>query len=266
MVPGVIRTDLSVALMKNVMRKLFSVIPLTVLAASIVTAGVTKLWWVVLMGFAAAMIIAVQNALAESDEMPQSPSQVPHDLGILESHKRKRFQALLEKQRKILQALEDLEESPFLDSKDVAARVEGLIDSYYQLLIKLQDIGAFLDRKTAGKVRRSVKILKHRIDNCTDQVTRDNLNLALRNKMDELNRIQELQRHGERIDSQLVTVATALNSIHTAIVQIKVSPETSGAHPREITERINELLADVDVSEKVMREINQLSRGTPVEL
>ncbi|MFH1114459.1 MAG: hypothetical protein V1792_11105 [Pseudomonadota bacterium] len=247
------------------MHKLFSVIPLTVLAASVVTAGVTKLWWVMLMGAAAAMIIAVQSALAESDEVLQAPSRVPRDLGILESHKKKRFQALLEIRRKILQALEDLEDSPFLDSKDVAERVEGLIESYYRLLIKLQDIGSFLDGKAVENAQRSVKILKNRMENSSDEVTRDNLALALRNKMDELNRIQELQMYGERIDSQLVTVATALNSIHTAIVQIKISPETSGGHTREITERMNGLLADVDVSEKVMRELNQLTRGTPIE-
>ncbi len=251
--------------MKNVIRKLFSLVPLTVLAASVLTAGVTRLWWVVLMGLAAAMIIAVQNALAEDEEIPQPTSPVLHDLSRLGSRARKRFQALLDKKRKILQALEGLEESPFLDSEDVAARVEELIESYYHLLIKLQDISAFLDQKTVGKVHRSAKTLKHRIDQCNDPVTRENLKLALHNKTDELNRIHELQRYGDRIDSQLVSVATALNSIYTAIVQIKVSPETSGGNAQEVTDRISELLLDVDISEKVIREINHLSRGTPVE-
>jgi cell division protein ZapA (FtsZ GTPase activity inhibitor) len=251
--------------MKNVLRKLFSLIPVTVMAASVLTAAVTQVWWVVLMGLVAAIIIAAQSALSEEEEIPQSTAPVSRDLSKLGSRSRKRFQALLEKKRKILQALEGMEESPFLDSKSIAERVEDLIENYYQLLMKLQDISAFLDGKTVTKIHRSVKTLEHRIDQCNDQVTRENLKLALHNKTDELKRIHELQRYGERIDSQLVSVATALNSIYSAIVQIKYSPDTAGSNAQEVKDRISELLLDVDISEKVIREINHLSRGTRIE-
>jgi chaperonin cofactor prefoldin len=251
--------------MKSLARKFFSLIPLTVLAASGITAGVTHFWWVVPIGFLAASIIAIHSALAGAETITPLTGKIHHDMSQFTSGSKKRFRTLLKKKQQILDTLNDLGDSPLLPVDDMAERVNSLVESYYQLLIKLHTILPFIDEKAVDRVRRSVAMLKKQVDQSTDDVTKENLSLALRNKSDELNRLTELQKHAKRIDSQLVTVGTGLNSIHAAIVQIKVSPESSGAPAQEVKQRIGELLLDVDISERVVRELNQVSLEPPVE-
>ena len=251
--------------MKSLVRKFFSLIPLTVLAASGVTAGVTQFWWVVPLGFLAASTIAIHSALADAESIPPFTGEAHHDMSQFTSGSRRRFHALLKKKQQILDTLKDLGDSPLLPVDDMAERVNSLVESYYQLLIKLHTILPFVDGKAVDRVKRSVTMLKKQVSQCTDEVTRENFSMALRNKTDELNRLMELEKHSKRIDSQLVTVGTGLNSIHAAILQIKVSPESSGAPAQEIKDRIGQLLLDVDISERVVRELNQVSLDPPVE-
>jgi hypothetical protein len=225
------------------------------LAASAVTSWISGQWWIVALGVLAGVVIAVQSAMGEKEDLASQAVEPAYDLSLLDPALRKRFNALLEKKQEISVALGDLKDSPYLSCDDIEFRVQDLVDSYYDLILKLEKIRPFIQRKSMAEAKKSVAGLKKRLKEPGDEVTRENLTMALENKTDQLNRLLEMQSYSRRINSQLINLVSALNNIYLRIVQLRVSPNSSIDHTSEITDRINELILDVDISEKVAREI-----------
>ena len=180
---------------------------------------------------------------------------------LLDPGLKKRFQALLKKRDQILQVLDELKDSPVLDLPQMRSQVNDLVDSYYNLVLKLERLKPFVDKKAISSLKQSIGQLQAHIRSCSDAETRENLKMALENKTDELHGLLELRKHHQRIDSQLLNVVSSFNSMYTAILQIQLSPETSGRPAREIHDTISDLREDVDISERVVEELNSISRA-----
>lgn len=247
--------------MRRYLRHFFSLIPMTVLAASVITTYFTRLWWLVPLGLLASGITTLLAARAERDQALLDAGEPEYDLARLTPRLRKRFQALLLKRHEILQALEELEDSPFLRCDEVAAKTTELVDSFYELLVKLDKLSPLLTTGSLAKARSAVEDLKVRVDNAQDHVTRENLRMALDNKTDELNRLSELRTYQKRIASQLANLVSALGTIHLRIVQLGLTSDTSMDHTPEITDNISDLIVEVEISEKVARELDRITIG-----
>jgi uncharacterized protein len=247
--------------MREYLHKLFSLIPLSALAAGVITAFITGLWWISLLGLAAAAIISFQRVAAELDTagpLTEEPSQPDYDLTRINVRMRSRFRALVEKKDQILAALGDVTNTVALEAEQTAVRVKSLVGAYYELLVKLERIRPFITREAINSTKASIKDLAGQVENCADEVTRENLAMALKNEKDELDRLLDLQKHKKRIESQLVNVVSALNSVHVRIVGLSISPEDYASSSGEIADRIDELLSEVEISEKVNREIQHV--------
>ena len=250
--------------MKRYLRSLLSIVPLTVLTASAVTAAFTGLPWIVALGVLGSGIITWQSARADKAEIIAGKRRPAYDLSKLDPERTKKFGAVLNKRREILEALDEIKDSPFLESDEIAERVENLVESYYDLLVKLARIKPFLSRNAITLARRSQSELKKRIARTSDEVTRRNLAMALRSKTDELDRLYGLKQYRKRLHSQLTNLVAALDGIYVRIVQFGLSAEEPDYAMKELSGRINDLIVDVEISEKVARELRQVSEGTHV--
>jgi methyl-accepting chemotaxis protein len=250
--------------MKRYIRSFLSIVPLSVLTASAVTAALTGLPWIVGLGFLGSGIIMWKSLRADKTEIIAGKRRPAYDVSKLDSERTKKFGAVLKKRREILEALDEIKDSPFLESDKIAERVENLVEGYYDLLVKLARIKPFLSRKAITLARRSESELKKRIARTSDEVTRRNLTMALRSKTDELHRLYSLKQYRKRLHSQLTNLLAALNSIYVRIVQFGLSAEESDYAMEELSGRINDLIVDVEISEKVARELKQVSEGTHV--
>lgn len=242
------------------LRKLFSLIPMTVLVASAIAAWFTEYWWLILPGILVSVGIACRSLDEPNENLPEEVTVKTYDVKLLNPVLQERFRSLLKKRDQILQGLDELKDSPFLDLSQVATQVNELADSYYSLVLKLEKLKPFVDKKAIEEAKEYIALLNSRIKTCSDAETRENLTMAQQHKTDELNRLLELQKHHQRIDSQLLNVVSSFNSIYTAIVQIQLSPETSGRPAREIRETVGGLVRDIEISEKVVQELNTTAR------
>lgn len=240
-------------------RKLFTPIPLTTLAASGMTLWATGIWWILPLGVLAAGIITVQSAHSEDTESLPGEDRSLYDLTLLNHELRVQFRSLLEEKEKILNELKGKKDDAFfLNSEEISNRVDSLVSSYYDHLLKLEKIRPFIDERAIGALRKSIEDLKRETQKCTDEVTLQNLSLALNNKTDQMNRLTELVKYRDRVESQLVNLVSALNSLYVRIVHIGLSPDLDPT--QEVRKSIDNLLLDVEVAEKTTREFHQIIR------
>lgn len=232
------------------------------LFASLVTLWVTGIWWIVPLGVLAAAIIAAQSVLSESQDKPGALDDDAFLLAGLHSEHREKFLAVLEQKRKILDELKESEEGAFLNAKEISARVEELVGSYYDLLQKLEKVRPFIDHAAMASLDNSIEALKVQIQGCSDDLTGENLSLALKSKADHRHTLTELSNYRSRVESQLVNLAATLNSLYVRIVQIRVSPDSSLDPTSEIKERIKDMMVDVDISEKLTKEYQRIFTET----
>lgn len=231
---------------------------MTALAASALTAGFTGWWWIVLLGVVAAGIIAAQSAVSEAQSEGEIPSDTEYDINQLDPSLHKSFQELLETRNRIVATLEELRDHPLLEPDTIADRVNFLVNRYYDLLLKLKKIKPFISEKAIGTAKEAIARLEAQAATSSDEVTKENLAMALRNKTDELHRLMELQTYRKRIESQLENVVSALNSLHLRIVHVSVTPGAELQEVQEVNESITKLITDMDISERVNQEFQRI--------
>jgi len=244
--------------MANFLRKLLTPFPLLTIAASMVTLWITGIWWIVLLGLLAAGIITVQSALSEGQDAIDAPESGSFELAPLHPQMRVKFRSILEEKERIMKELHECSEDTFLKPEEISIRVNELVDSYYDLLLKIEKIRPFIDERAVSAVNESIEELKAQIGSCSDDVTRENLALALKSKTDQLGSLKELTKYKDRVESQLINLLSTLNSLYVRIVQLKISPDSSVDPTSEIKESINSMLLDVQISEKITREYHRI--------
>jgi len=202
--------------------------------------------------------MAIQSLLSEREEAQDQDTDFSYDLTPLDAELRTRFSSILDERKRILEELKERSTGSFLSSDEISSRVNELVGGYYDLLLKLEKIRPFIDQPSTTALEKSIEDLKIQVDRSSDEVTRENLSLALKNKTDQMRSLQELARYEERVNSQLETLVSALNSLYVRIVQIKISPDSSLDPTSEIKESINKMLMDVEISEKVTQEYHRI--------
>jgi hypothetical protein len=250
-------------LMKSFFRHLFSVITLSALAASIVISELTGMWWVFELGVLAAVILAWLNSMNETSDEAGPVQEKEYTLDDLNPKLRNDFQALLAKQQQILKILDELKDNPTLASVEISARINTLVDSYFALLRRLEKIRPFITKDAVQEARNAMELLNVQVEKCSDDVTRENLAMALENKKDELQRLVELRKHKARIESQLVNLLSAFNSLYLRMLQVSLNPSNIDESNSEINDKINELLEDLDISENVAQELQAIVEVRP---
>ena len=245
--------------MSRYLRKLMTPLPLITMAISAATFWMTRVWWIMPLGFVAAAIIAAQSLLAEREGLPEAEHEgVGYDLTVLHPEMRESFRLILAEKEKILKELREEKDDTSLNGRELASRVSEQVDSYYELLVKLEKIRPFIGHETMAALKRSIEDLEKQIEKCSDDVTRENLSQALKSKTDQMNRLTELTRYRSRVESQLQNLLATLNGLYVRIVQMRLSPDTSVDPTGEIKESINNMLLDVGISEKVSREYQRI--------
>ena len=74
------------------------------------------------------------------------------------------LRTLLEERDKILREIEECGESTFLDGAEIGSRVKGLVNSYYDLLMKLEHLRPALDQRRTAEIEHSITDLKKQVD------------------------------------------------------------------------------------------------------
>jgi hypothetical protein len=241
------------------LRKLLTPLPLITMAVSAVTFWMTRVWWIMPLGCVAAGIIAAQSLLAERQgTTEEEDGGVGYDLAVLHPEMRESFRLILAEKEKILNELKEDKGDACLNGRELASRVSEQVESYYDLLVKLEKIRPFIGHDSMAAMKRSIEDLERQIDKCSDDVTRENLTQALKSKTDQMNRLTELTRYRSRVESQLENLLATLNGLYLRIVQMRLSPDTSIDPTGEIKESINNMLLDVGISEKVSREYQRI--------
>lgn len=250
--------------MMRYIRRLFAPLPLIVLISSAVTISITGIWWIIPLGLLAAGIIALQGLPSDTPPGSAGDDPAPYDLSSLHYDLRAKFGSILEEREKISKELEESPENTFLNADEISSRLNEIVDRYYHLLLKLEKIRPFIDQSVMTAAKKSMDELKARIERCSDDVTHENLTLALKNKADQMNSLAELARFRDRVESQLVNLIATMNSLHIRIVQVKLSPDSSLDPTAEIKESINNILLNIEFSENASREFHRfLAGGAP---
>ncbi|MCG3192763.1 MAG: hypothetical protein DIJKHBIC_02010 [Thermoanaerobaculia bacterium] len=236
-------------------KALFRPIPLVVVAASGLTVFATGLWWLLPMGLAAGGIIAALSAGGHESAAPLPP---PDELAGCTPEQRARLKPLLEEKARILSELVKRELETALDQEDVAGKVEAVVRTYKELLTRLEELKPVLEEKSSPALRRSIEDLERQIERSTDPIARESLTLALQHKKDEEARISELSRHRERVEAQLLSLASALTNLRVRLVQGRVSRDGSQEPATGIKESLEGLFHEVEVADRTSRELDQL--------
>jgi len=244
--------------MSRYLRKLLTPIPLMTILTSGVTFWVTGVWWIVLLGIAAAAITTMQSVAEESRRGESEEDQAPYALSALDPELREKFRLILKERQRLLLQLYEKENHAFFNPEEIATRIHELVDSYYDLLLKLEKVRPFIEERAMTELNGSIEELKGEIDRCRDAVARENLTLALKSKINQQKSMVELATYKERIESQLVNLLSTLSSLSVRIVQMRLSPDSSIDPTSEIKESINNVLLDVEISEKVTREYQRI--------
>lgn len=238
-------------------RALVRPVPLLTVAASAVTFWVTGLWWLLPMGALAAVIVA---ALAGTGEAPPAAPPRRDELAGLGMEDRARYRSLLEEKGRVLLELKrrGVDGALELDGTEVESRVEEVARTYRELLSRLEDIKPLLDERGLAAVKKSIEELERQMRATTDEVARENLSVALKNRSDERDRLLELARYRERVEAQLLSLASALTNLRVRLVQGRVSREDSLDPATGIRQSLDGLFQEVEVAEKTSRELNQM--------
>lgn len=244
--------------MGKYLREFMRPMPLLTLAVSLATFWITGIWWIVLLGFAAAGIVTVQSAQSPREGPAGEREGGDYEIVLLDPQLRSKFQSILDERARILNELKESSRDSFLNVEEISNQVGELVDSTYRSLLKIEKVRPFINPQALSSVKHAMEELKARISGCTDEVTRANLSLALKNKTDQANALLELDKFKDRVESQLVGLVSALNSLHVRIVQLKVSPDSSLDPTSEIKATINNMLLDVEISEKVTRDYHRI--------
>jgi hypothetical protein len=244
--------------MKKLLGHILGVLPMSILAVAALTFWITGLWWVLPLGLAASGIVVLQNMSSHRQEGEDDEEDSGYDLTPLHLELRSKFHSILGERNKIQEELKERGADSFLNTEEISSHVNELVDGYYDLLLKLEKIRPFIDGASMAALNRSIEDLESQVEKCPDEVARENLSLALKNKSDQMKSLQELAKYEGRVNSQLENLVSALSSLYVRIVQIRLSPDSSLDPTNEIKESINSMLTDVRISEKLTQEFHRI--------
>ncbi|MBM3299720.1 MAG: hypothetical protein FJY85_07180, partial [Deltaproteobacteria bacterium] len=238
-------------------------IPLSALAASVITAAVTGVWPVVLLGAAAVLVIGCQGYLEEREASakkaretrPATIESLPDPLKLAPRY-RDNFQSLLQKRSEIMSVLHSLANSSVLQQEHICAQVDSLLESYYDLAQKIEKVAPFISSGVIHSIETQISEIERALRDCDDDLRSKNLRMALDNKSDERERVIELRKQRKRIEAQLLNVSTALQSIYVRLVHFSMTPHDADTMiSAEITDQVGELIQELQTSENIAREI-----------
>jgi hypothetical protein len=207
------------------------------------------------MGIVASGIIAALTGPANAPELPAPP---PDELAGCTPEQRVRLRPLLEEKARILSELARRKDETSLDQDDVSGRVEAVVRTYRDLLTRLDDLKPVLDDQNAAALKRAIADLERQLERSTDAIAKESLSMALSHKKDEESRLMELGRHKERVEAQLLSLASALTNLRVRLVQGRVSRDGSHDPATGIRESLDGLFHEVEVADRTSRELDQL--------
>jgi len=227
-------------------------------AASGLTFWATNIWWVLPLGLAASGVILAQGLLGRGRPVEAAPDE-PWD--ALSSEAREKLRALQDQAERVRNELTQRGAELF-DRGEIGARVEEVVTAYRTLLLRLQDVTPLLDAHAAGPRNAAIQQLEARIATCTDDVTRENLRRTLANRTDERDRLAQLERYKGQIESQLLSLASALNSLRLRIAQSRLSVDESLDPTKGIQESLDGVFHEVEVAERTAAELGKMVQQT----
>lgn len=227
-------------------------------AASGLTFWATSIWWVLPLGLAASGVILAQGLL-HGRNRPVEDAPVSWD--ALSPEAREKLRALQEQAERVRNELTQRGAELF-DRGEIGARVEEVVTAYRTLLLRLQDVTPLLDSHAAGARNAAIQQLEARIAACTDDVTRENLRRTLANRTDERDRLAQLERYKGQIESQLLSLASALNSLRLRIAQSRLSVDESLDPTKGIQESLDGVFHEVEVAERTAAELGKMVQQT----
>ncbi len=233
--------------MGSFLRKLATPFPLITFAASIVTFWATGVWWLLPAGFAAGAIIA---AVAGTPE-PALPEPVA-------SGEDGRLRPLLEEKAKILSELARRGADNTLDQPEIASRIEAVIRSYRELLLRLHELKPILEERGLVSLQRSIEEMERQQAAARDPIAKETLTEALSHRRDERNRLEELSRYRERAEARLLSLGSALTNLRVRLVQSRVAEEDSAEPESSLRECLNGLFLEVEIADRTARELNKM--------
>lgn len=237
--------------MPSLLKHLLRPVPIVAVGASAVSVWATGLWWLVPVGLAAAGAAAALGARAAEE----APLSVPPP--------RPQLRPLLAEKARILAELSRSGGDGILDADEVAARVDRLVQAYDALLGKTEEMRSLLSERGPGSIEESIRGLERQLEGCTDEVARGDLRMALKHRKDEAERLASLARDRERVEAQLLGLASALTNLRVRLVQGRVS-QTGALEPQSgVREVLESLFREVEVAEGTSRELNGVAPPRP---
>jgi hypothetical protein len=221
--------------------------PLAAFGASAVSVWATGFWWLVPAGLAAAFLAA---ALGHRDE--RGASVAPPEAA------RAQLRPLLAEKARILAELAESGGDGVLDGADVAARVDRVVQAYDGLLEKLDVLRTLLAERGLSGIEDSIRDLERQHDACTDEEARGDLSLALKNRIDERDRLVAMGRYRERVEARLLGLASALTNLRVRLVQGRVSQDGALDAATGVRQVLESLFHEVEVAERTSLELNQI--------
>jgi hypothetical protein len=230
-------------------RNLLHPVPIVTFAASALTYFFTGLWWLLPLGVLASCIVAAIST--------DTTETVADELAGCTPEQRMKLKPLMEEKTRILEELKRNDVNPFLDYADIASRVNDVVESYRHLLEKLGELRPLLDERESVSLTRSIADLERQMNASSDAIAKDTLTQAMMHRKDEQGRLLELGRCRERVEAQLLSLASALTNLRVRLIQNRVSEETAPEAAAAIRESLNGLFHEVEVAEKTSLELSR---------
>jgi hypothetical protein len=197
---------------------------LVALAAGVVTALATQLWW--LLAPALALYLFLVRAAAQEAADPLAWEEP--DLHGLAPRYRPAAKAGLEVQRRLHA---ELESAPAYLSEPAAgiwSQVRELGERELALLRQLQSVEEYLTRLNAQGLNAQWRDLAERRDTARDPSARAQYQQALASVENQMETVAELRAGAERMDAQLRAVHHTLENVYGQVLRLKTAGATGG--------------------------------------
>lgn len=220
-------------------------IPLATLGATGLTVWITGLWWILPLGLAAAGLSAAHAWFGAPSAPPaaEEPASLAPVLALRDA---------------IEAELDAAGEDALVDRAEVRARVAEVVEAYRGLLDRRAELAPHLDARKDAVLARSIDDLARKRDRTADPVARRNLESALKNLEEQRQLREELARSGERVESQLLSLASALESLKVRVVKGRLARDEAMDPADEVRAGLEGVFHEVELAERTNRELARL--------